>query len=78
MITNKTLKLSLKSLHDFAKKRLPDQELIDLDASETDLGLPAIHRAQAGLIADMDHKDDVLYNRVTNREERSALAGAER
>jgi len=31
MITNKTLKLSLKSLHDFAKKRLPDQELIDLD-----------------------------------------------
>jgi alkylation response protein AidB-like acyl-CoA dehydrogenase len=31
MITKKTLKLSLKSLHDFAKKRLPDQELIDLD-----------------------------------------------
>jgi alkylation response protein AidB-like acyl-CoA dehydrogenase len=34
MITNKTLKLSLKSLHDFAKKRLPDQELIDLDARD--------------------------------------------
>src|SRR5271157_935943 len=31
MITRKTLKLSLKSLRDFAKKRLPDQELIDLD-----------------------------------------------
>src|SRR5438477_6636333 len=31
MIANKTLKLSLKSLRDFAKKRLPDQELIDLD-----------------------------------------------
>ena len=31
MITKKTLNLSLKSLHDFAKKRLPDQELIDLD-----------------------------------------------
>jgi alkylation response protein AidB-like acyl-CoA dehydrogenase len=31
MITNKTLKLSLKSLREFAKKRLPDQELIDLD-----------------------------------------------
>ena len=29
MITNKTLKLSLKSLRDFAKKRLPDEELID-------------------------------------------------
>src|SRR5271169_2040359 len=34
MITNKTLKLSLKSLRDFAKKRLPDQELIDLDARD--------------------------------------------
>src|SRR5512133_1836462 len=31
MIAAKTLKLSLKSLRDFAKKRLPDQELIDLD-----------------------------------------------
>ena len=31
MITKKTLKLSLKSLSDFAKKRLPDEELIDLD-----------------------------------------------
>ena len=29
MITKKTLKLSLKSLRDFAKKRLPDEELID-------------------------------------------------
>ena len=34
MISNKTLKLSLKSLHDFARKRLPDQELIDLDARD--------------------------------------------
>ncbi|HEY2017049.1 MAG TPA: acyl-CoA dehydrogenase family protein [Bryobacteraceae bacterium] len=31
MIAKKTLKLSIKSLRDFAKKRLPDQELIDLD-----------------------------------------------
>jgi len=31
MITNKTLKLSLKSLREFAKKRLPDETLIDLD-----------------------------------------------
>ena len=31
MITKKTLKLSLKSLRDFAKKRLPDEELIELD-----------------------------------------------
>jgi hypothetical protein len=31
MISGKTLKLSLKSLRDFAKKRLPDEELIRLD-----------------------------------------------
>ena len=31
MITPKTLKLSLKSLRDFAKKELPDETLIELD-----------------------------------------------
>jgi alkylation response protein AidB-like acyl-CoA dehydrogenase len=31
MITKKALKLSLKSLRDFAKKRLPDEVLIELD-----------------------------------------------
>src|SRR5690349_22238373 len=31
MITPKTLNLSLKSLRDFAKKRLPDETLIELD-----------------------------------------------
>ncbi len=34
MITGKTLKLSVKSLKEFAKKRLPDQELIALDARD--------------------------------------------
>ncbi|HLK65174.1 MAG TPA: acyl-CoA dehydrogenase family protein [Bryobacteraceae bacterium] len=34
MISKKTLNLSLKSLRDFAKKRLPDQQLIDLDARD--------------------------------------------
>ncbi|HEX8925358.1 MAG TPA: acyl-CoA dehydrogenase family protein [Terriglobales bacterium] len=34
MITNKTLKLSLKSLRDFAKKQLPDEVLVDLDARD--------------------------------------------
>jgi len=34
MIPNKTLKLSLKSLREFAKKRLPDETLIDLDARD--------------------------------------------
>jgi alkylation response protein AidB-like acyl-CoA dehydrogenase len=34
MITNKTLKQSLKALKDFAKKRLADEELIALDARD--------------------------------------------
>jgi len=34
MITPKTLKLSLKSLRDFGKKRLPDEEVIALDARD--------------------------------------------
>ena len=34
MIAPKTLKLSLKSLRDFAKKRLPDETLIELDEKD--------------------------------------------
>jgi alkylation response protein AidB-like acyl-CoA dehydrogenase len=34
MISKKTLKLSLKSLRDFAKKNLKDEALIDLDARD--------------------------------------------
>src|SRR4051794_34184851 len=34
MITAKTLKLSIKSLAEFAKKKLPDEELIALDARD--------------------------------------------
>ena len=40
------------------------------------LGMPAIHRAQAGLVSDMDYIADVLYNRVAKREEVPALVGA--
>jgi alkylation response protein AidB-like acyl-CoA dehydrogenase len=36
----------------------------ELPALETALGLPAIHRAQGGLISDMDYIGDVLYGRV--------------
>jgi len=36
----------------------------ELPAFEANLGLSAIHRAQAGLIADMDYIADVLYNRA--------------
>jgi hypothetical protein len=31
------------------------------------LGLPAVHRAQAGLLADMDYVADVLYGRTAKR-----------
>ena len=34
MLAHKTLKLSIKSLKEFAKKRLPDEALIDLDARD--------------------------------------------
>jgi alkylation response protein AidB-like acyl-CoA dehydrogenase len=36
----------------------------EISAFETSLGLPAIHRAQAGLISDMDYIADVLYGRA--------------
>ena len=44
----------------------------DLSAFETTLGVPAIHQAQAGLIADMDYVADVLYNRVAKRADQAA------
>jgi alkylation response protein AidB-like acyl-CoA dehydrogenase len=37
---------------------------LEIPAFETALGLPAIHRAQAGLISDMDGITDALYGRV--------------
>jgi acyl-CoA dehydrogenase len=39
----------------------------EIPAFEGSLGLPAIHRAQAGLISDMDFIADVLYGRVAKR-----------
>ena len=39
----------------------------EMAAFETSLGLPAINRAQAGLIADMDYIADVLYSRTLKR-----------
>jgi len=40
----------------------------ELAEFHTSLGLPAIHRAQLGLISDMDYVSDVLYGRVAKRE----------
>jgi alkylation response protein AidB-like acyl-CoA dehydrogenase len=39
----------------------------EIAAFEANLGLPAIHRAQAGLVSDMDYIADVLYNRVAKQ-----------
>jgi len=39
---------------------------------ETSLGLPAIHRAQSGLISDMDYIADALYGRAAKRLEAAA------
>ena len=39
----------------------------EMAAFEAAVGLPAIHRAQAALIADMDYVADVLFNRVAKR-----------
>jgi alkylation response protein AidB-like acyl-CoA dehydrogenase len=39
----------------------------EMAAFETALALPAIHRAQAGLISDMDYISDVLYGRAAKR-----------
>ena len=36
----------------------------EMSAFQTAMGLPAIHRAQAGLVADLDYVADVLYGRV--------------
>jgi alkylation response protein AidB-like acyl-CoA dehydrogenase len=39
----------------------------EIAALETSLGLTAVHRAQVGLIADMDYVSDVLYGRADKR-----------
>jgi len=44
----------------------------EIPAFESSLGLGAIHRAQAGLIADMDHVADILYGRAAKKTELAA------
>jgi alkylation response protein AidB-like acyl-CoA dehydrogenase len=43
---------------------VPETAITDLEVA---LGLPAIHRAQAGVMPDMDQVSDVLYGRVEKR-----------
>jgi alkylation response protein AidB-like acyl-CoA dehydrogenase len=44
----------------------------EIAALEASLGLPAVHRAQVGLISDMDYVSDVLYGRADKRTTLSA------
>jgi hypothetical protein len=44
----------------------------EMTGFETSLGLPAIHRAQSGLIADLDCIADVLYGRAAKSREMAA------
>jgi alkylation response protein AidB-like acyl-CoA dehydrogenase len=44
----------------------------EMPGFETSLGLPAIHRAQSGLISDLDYIADVLYGRAAKRTELAA------
>jgi len=48
---------------------ISDAEIAGFEAS---LGLPAIHRAQSGLISDLDYVADVLYGRAAKRLEAAA------
>ena len=48
----------------------------EMPAFEARLGLPAIHRSQAGLLADMDYVADVLYNRTAKRAEPAVAVAA--
>jgi len=45
---------------------------VEIAAFETSLGLPAIHRAQAGLISDSDYVADAVYGRVAKSKEVAA------
>jgi alkylation response protein AidB-like acyl-CoA dehydrogenase len=48
----------------------------EMPAFETSLGLPAIHRAQAGLISDMDYIADVLFGRTVKETAKEAVLSA--
>ena len=44
----------------------------EIAAFETSLGLPAIHRAQSGLVLDLDYVADVLYGRAAKSKDMAA------
>ncbi len=67
MITKKTLQLSLKSLRDFAKKRLPDEELIALDARD---------ECPLEIIRHMSHPDKLGIQLLFIPEEYGGMGGS--
>ena len=66
MITNKTLKSSLKALKEFAKKRLDDQTLIDLDARD---------ECPLDIVDEMVNPDKLGISLLFIREEYGGLGG---
>ena len=68
MITSKTLKLSLKSLKDFAKKRLPDEVLRELDDTRR---MPARNRPSYVQPGQAGHSTPVHSRRVRGHGRRS-------
>ncbi len=67
MIANKTLQLSLKSLRDFAKKRLPDEELIALDERD---------ECPVEIIRHMSHPDKLGIQLLFIPEEYGGMGGS--
>ena len=64
MIAKKTLKPSLKSLREFAKKRLPDELLIDLDHTRR---VPARHRPGHCAVPDKIGHPTAVHSRGVRR-----------
>ena len=67
MITKKTLQLSLKSLRDFAKKRLPDEELIVLDERD---------ECPVEIVRHMSHPDKLGIQLLFIPEEYGGMGGS--
>jgi len=67
MITKKTLQLSLKSLRDFAKKRLPDEELIALDERD---------ECPVEIVRHMSHPDKLGIQLLFIPEEYGGMGGS--
>src|ERR1051325_8496635 len=66
MITKKTLKLSLKSLRDFAKGKLPEERLLELDAKD---------ECPLEIVRGMCHPDELAIQLLFIPEEYGGMGG---